>query len=147
MVKFILQLLIDDEYPFNILTNILLVSSILFVNINKRYQICKSINSESLGKILIDTSINYTFTELFILLIPKLNILNLNYLFTKENFGNSLNIILWSIGYIFIHIFINIFNELNITNYCRTPIYGYPYDIYPFIILLVSYIYIKVFLY
>ena len=121
---------------FNIVAVFLELLCIIVANLTRRYNDCKSVTVDSIGKASMDSVIAYGVGDIlatFIGFIPFIGIV-VSILEGLPGVGDYINPLVWSIGFGATYILLNMFNQADMTTFCSTPFYGNTSDKMPFIV-------------
>ena len=143
IIPFILPFIVDEdehEFLFTLVGFVLQLLTIMVANLTRRYDNCKDITTDSVGKAGMDSVIAHGIADITAFGIGFVPIIGT--LFTLIEMipviGDFVNQFVWSIGFAATYIVINMFNQDNITKYCTTPFTGNVQDRIPFIVSVIA---------
>lgn len=141
IIPFVLPFIIDEdsETIYSIVNFVLQLLLIIVANLTRRYNTCNSITVNSIGKATIDSTVAYGIGNLIAFIIPWLPFIGLIFSLLEmiPFVGDSVNNILWGLGFASTYVIINMVNQDSIDKFCSTPFFGNIQDQIPFVISII----------
>lgn len=143
VIPFILPFIIDDtenKILFGVVAFILQLLIIMIANLQRRYNDCKTITTNSVGKASIDSIIAFSVGDILPVIMGFIPFIGFAYNIVEmiPLIGNFVDNIFWGLGFAASYIIINMVNQENISEFCKTPFTGNAQDKIPFFISLIT---------
>lgn len=150
VIPFILPFMIDEdsETLFAIVSVVLQLIAGMAANLIRRYNNCKNISLNSIGKAGMDTTIATAVGDVTTFAIDWIPIIGIVSTIIKmiPVIGDFADTIIWSVGFGGAYVIINMINQSpDLARFCSAPFTGFTADKIPFILSIIVMIVITVF--